>query len=111
MRGAIATGSKGGGASMFNRARKRLQHAGIRTSGAAGESPDVQSNIDLAKNASTIQSEPHSTSSMVKQLRFFGGLSVDETAEVLKVSAITVMRDWQFAKAWLTREVMQADGQ
>ena len=48
-------------------------------------------------------------SAEVVQLRFFGGLSVDETAEVLKVSAITVMRDWQFAKAWLTREVIQAD--
>jgi RNA polymerase sigma factor (TIGR02999 family) len=48
-------------------------------------------------------------SAEVVQLRFFGGLSVDETAEVLKVSAITVMRDWQFAKAWLTREVLQAD--
>jgi len=47
-------------------------------------------------------------SAEVVQLRFFGGLSVDETAEVLKVSAITVMRDWQFAKAWLTREVIQA---
>lgn len=43
----------------------------------------------------------------VLQLRFFGGLSVAETAEVLKIAAITVMRDWQFAKAWLTRELTQ----
>jgi RNA polymerase sigma factor (TIGR02999 family) len=49
-------------------------------------------------------------SAEVVQLRFFGGLSVEETAEVLKVSAITVMRDWQFAKAWLTREMLQAGG-
>jgi RNA polymerase sigma factor (TIGR02999 family) len=47
--------------------------------------------------------------SKVVELRYFGGLSVDEVAEVLNVSAITVMRDWQFAKAWLTRE-MQDDG-
>jgi len=47
-------------------------------------------------------------SAEVVQLRFFGGLSVEETAEVLKISAITVMRDWQFAKAWLTREMMEA---
>ena len=43
--------------------------------------------------------------SRVVELRYFGGLSVEEAAEVLKVSPITVMRDWQFAKAWLAREM------
>ena len=43
--------------------------------------------------------------SKVVELRFFGGLSVEETAEVLSVSAITVMRDWKKAKAWLWREL------
>jgi RNA polymerase sigma factor (TIGR02999 family) len=41
----------------------------------------------------------------VVELRFFGGLSVEETAEVLKVSAVTVMRDWSTARAWLYREI------
>ena len=41
----------------------------------------------------------------VIELRFFGGLSVEETARVLKVSADTVMRDWKLAKAWLQREL------
>lgn len=41
----------------------------------------------------------------VVEMRFFGGLSVEETAEVLKVSPITVMRDWNIAKAWLYREL------
>ena len=41
----------------------------------------------------------------VVELRFFGGLSVEETAEVLKVSPVTVMRDWSTAKAWLYREL------
>ena len=41
----------------------------------------------------------------VVELRFFGGLSVEETAEVLKISPITVMRDWNTAKAWLYREL------
>jgi len=41
--------------------------------------------------------------STVVELRFFGGLSVDETATIVKVSPDTVMRDWQFAKAWLRR--------
>jgi len=46
--------------------------------------------------------------SRVVELRFFGGLSVDETAEVLGVSAMTVMRDWALAKAWLLRELEKA---
>ncbi|HTA72516.1 MAG TPA: sigma-70 family RNA polymerase sigma factor [Bryobacteraceae bacterium] len=41
----------------------------------------------------------------VVEMRFFGGLSVEETAEVLKVSPVTVMRDWSTAKAWLYREI------
>jgi len=44
----------------------------------------------------------------VVELRFFGGLSVEETAEVLHVSPETVMRDWKTAKAWLLRELSQA---
>ena len=43
--------------------------------------------------------------SQVVELRFFGGLSVEETAEVLKVSPDTVMRDWKMAKVWLLREM------
>jgi len=43
--------------------------------------------------------------SRVIELRFFGGLSVDETASVLHVSADTVMRDWRLARAWLFREM------
>lgn len=43
--------------------------------------------------------------SRVVEMRFFGGLSVEETASVLKVSPDTVMRDWRLAKAWLQREM------
>ena len=43
--------------------------------------------------------------SRVVELRFFGGLSVVETASVLKVSPETIMRDWKLAKAWLLREL------
>ena len=49
--------------------------------------------------------------SKVVELRFFGGLSVEETAEVLNVSPDTVARDWRLAKAWLLREMSgEADG-
>jgi RNA polymerase sigma factor (TIGR02999 family) len=41
----------------------------------------------------------------VVEMRFFGGLSVEETAEVLKVSPVTVKRDWRAARAWLYREL------
>ena len=41
----------------------------------------------------------------VVELRFFGGLSVQETAEVLKISPQSVMRDWRLARAWLTEQV------
>ena len=41
----------------------------------------------------------------VVELRFFGGLSVEETALVLEVSPQTVMRDWKLARTWLTREL------
>ena len=45
--------------------------------------------------------------SRVVELRFFGGLTVEETAEVLKVSTGTVRRDWSLARAWLRREMLQ----
>jgi RNA polymerase sigma-70 factor, ECF subfamily len=47
--------------------------------------------------------------SRVVELRFFGGLSVEETAEVLKVSQETVLRDWKLAKAWLSREMSKTE--
>jgi len=53
--------------------------------------------IDLAERAPR--------KAKVVELRFFGGLSVEETAEVLRVSPITVMREWKSAKAWLYREL------
>jgi DNA-directed RNA polymerase specialized sigma24 family protein len=41
----------------------------------------------------------------VVEMRFFGGLSIEETAAVLKVSPVTVRRDWNSAKIWLYREL------
>jgi len=50
-------------------------------------------------------SEVDARKSKVVELRFFGGMSVEETAEALKVSQDTVMRDWRLAKAWLYRKL------
>jgi RNA polymerase sigma-70 factor (ECF subfamily) len=47
--------------------------------------------------------------SQVVELRFFGGLSVEEAAEVLEVSPETVKRDWRFAKSWLKRQLCEGD--
>jgi RNA polymerase sigma factor (TIGR02999 family) len=46
--------------------------------------------------------------SRIVELRFFGGLTVEEASEVLKISADTVLRDWKLAKAWLLRELSHA---
>jgi RNA polymerase sigma-70 factor, ECF subfamily len=47
--------------------------------------------------------------SKVVELRFFGGLRIEETAEVLRVSTETVVRDWKLAKVWLLREMSKED--
>jgi DNA-directed RNA polymerase specialized sigma24 family protein len=51
----------------------------------------------------------HTRQSQVVELRFFGGLSVEDTADILKISAETVMLDWRAAKAWLHKELSQND--
>ena len=48
--------------------------------------------------------------SRVVEMRFFGGLSVKETAEVLKVSSETVLRDWRLAKVWLLQQLSKGRG-
>jgi RNA polymerase sigma-70 factor, ECF subfamily len=58
--------------------------------------------LDEALNA-LAQQDPRKA--RVVEMRFFGGLSVEETAAVLKISAQTVMRDWKLARAWLMREL------
>jgi RNA polymerase sigma factor (TIGR02999 family) len=63
--------------------------------------PDVVVLSDALNGLATIDARM----SQVVELRFFGGLTVDETAQVLNVSPETVMRDWKTAKAWLLREI------
>lgn len=62
-------------------------------------------NLVVLDDALQALSRFDSRKAQVVELRFFGGLSVEETAEVLKVSPITVMRDWSAARAWLYREM------
>jgi RNA polymerase sigma factor (TIGR02999 family) len=71
------------------------------TNVAHGQAANVVALDDALKTLETIDSRQ----SKIVELRFFGGLSVEETAEVLKVSPGTVMRDWTFARAWLKNEM------
>ena len=64
-------------------------------------SPDLVAIDDALETLATFDARK----SQIVELRFFGGLSVEETAAVLKVSPITVTREWKKAKAWLVREL------
>ena len=62
--------------------------------------------LDLGRALSLLK-QVDRRKSMVVELRFFGGLTLQETAEVLSVSENTVSNDWNFAKTWLLWEMMQ----
>lgn len=62
-------------------------------------------------DALKVLSEVDPRMSQMVELRFFGGMSVKETAEVLKVSSDTVLRDWRLAKAWLKREMSKMNSE
>jgi RNA polymerase sigma-70 factor (ECF subfamily) len=66
---------------------------------------DRDADLVLLDEAMNALAQFDARKAQVVEMRFFGGLSVDETAEVLKVSPVTVMRDWSTAKAWLYREL------
>jgi RNA polymerase sigma-70 factor, ECF subfamily len=68
----------------------------------SAEAPEQLVALDDALEALAAVAE---RKSQVVELRYFGGLTVEETAEVLKISPETVMRDWKFAKSWLLREL------
>jgi len=65
--------------------------------------PDV--NLVAVHEALSRLAQVDARKSKVVELRFFGGLGVKETAEVMKISTDTVMRDWKLAKVWLLREL------
>jgi len=85
---------------------KRVNHS---TAFNLDEIPDVSTGRDrelvAIDDALNTLAEMDPRKARVIELRFFGGLSVEETAEILKISPQSVMRDWKLAKAWLTREL------
>jgi RNA polymerase sigma factor (TIGR02999 family) len=96
------------------RARKKLKRGGgavwisLDDTAEIAEAPDAE--VIALDDALTALAAFDERKSRVVELRFFGGLTVDETAEALRVSPITVVRDWTLARAWLAREMRGADG-
>jgi RNA polymerase sigma factor (TIGR02999 family) len=68
--------------------------------------PDLVALDDALKNFAAI----YPREGEVVELKFFGGLEAKEIAEVLEVSSKTVLRDWNFAKLWLRRELVASSG-
>ena len=93
----------------FARNRRYLKRGGgaLQVSLAEAEGISLERGTDLLALDDALNSlaAMDQRKSQVVEMRFFGGLSVEETAEVLKVSVETVMRDWKLAKVWLLREL------
>jgi RNA polymerase sigma factor (TIGR02999 family) len=91
----------------YARARNRMKQGGdaqhISLNQAAIVSPEPAAELIALDDALNALAEIDERKSRVVELKYFGGLSVEEMAEVLKVSPGTVLRDWSIAKAWLYR--------
>lgn len=99
----------------FARDRQNLKRGGdvLKVSLTAAAIFPTERGADLVAldEALKMLAEVDQRKSQVVELRFFGGLSVKEVAEVLNVSEDTVMRDWRLAKVWLLRELgLERDG-
>lgn len=96
---------------LLDRARKRLsaKRGGSAEKVNLDEVPDFSGSrageLVALDDALTTLAKLDERKARVVELRFFGGLSVEETAEVLGVSPETVMRDWKFARSWLHAEL------
>ena len=93
----------------FARQRKNLKRGGdalqVSLTEAKALAVDRDSDLLALNEALTALAKLDHRMSQVVEMRFFGGLSIEEVAEVLKVSKETVMRDWRLAKVWLLREL------
>jgi RNA polymerase sigma factor (TIGR02999 family) len=96
----------------YARDRKRIKRGGgatqVSLSDVAIVSPQKSDELLALDEALQRLATIDERKGQVVELRYFGGLSVEETAEVLKVSPVTIMRDWNMAKAWLARELEDA---
>ena len=95
----------------FARNRHRQKRGGdairVTLDDAVGMPDEKPADLVALSDALTALASFDDRMSQMVELRFFGGLSVEETADVLRVSPETVMRDWKTAKVWLLRELSQ----
>jgi len=93
----------------YSRSRAYLKRGGGVTIVSLEQAPEIgcDGRVDLfaIDEALTSLAAFDARKSQVVELRFFGGLTMQETAEVLSISPETVLRDWKLAKAWLLREL------
>ena len=93
----------------FARSRRSLKRGGeiltVSLEEASIASPGTGADVVALDDALNTLAAMDPRRSRVVELRFFGGLSAEETAEVLKVSVETVLHDWKLAKVWLLREL------
>jgi RNA polymerase sigma factor (TIGR02999 family) len=85
-----------------------VPHISLEEAPLVCNEPDV--NLVALDDALNTLSVVDERKGKVVELKFFGGLSAEETADVLRVSSDTVMRDWRLAKIWLLRELSQRTG-
>ncbi len=99
--------------------RARARGSAKRKAGVRAASMDLDQVPDLSGHGAELFAVDDALNALahidprkarVIELRFFGGLSVEETAEVLALSPQSVMRDWKLAKAWLLRELSRGSG-
>jgi RNA polymerase sigma factor (TIGR02999 family) len=88
-------------------ARKAAHSSAVNLDEIADASSRRGNELIAVDDALTALAQIDARKARVTELRFFGGLGVEESAEVLGVSPQTVMRDWKLAKAWLTRELQK----
>ncbi|MDZ7639579.1 MAG: sigma-70 family RNA polymerase sigma factor [Bryobacterales bacterium] len=95
----------------YARARKSEKRGGGAFCLALDEAIDIPGRRDLdlmeLDQALKLLAELDLRQSQIVELRYFGGLSIEETAEFLKLSTATVKRDWSVAKAWIRREILR----
>lgn len=91
------------------RAQRRVKRGGgvvhVDLAEVAVLTPEKSADLIALDEALILLAEENPIYSQIVEMRYFGGLSVDETAEVLHVAPVTVMRHWRTAKAWLRREL------
>jgi RNA polymerase sigma factor (TIGR02999 family) len=85
--------------------RRREDHSGVDLEQLAAVSAKNDAQVVAIDDALNALATVDPRRAQVIELRFFGGLSVEETAAAMKVSQPTVMRDWKLAKAWMLREL------